>query len=156
MLRIWDEFIKKEELESSPGVIDQDRVRALTLNTYLTHIRDMVMDGENQFPEFVSDHLETTMMCIFMDQTYVLEGRRPDDEEIRAYLNDPVNVEARENLRELCVKATPGNWPEIEEKLKEMAPVADLDKINWDSEERKKNAENWQRRFEENGGVIEL
>ena len=153
MLMIWDDFIKREELESAPGVIDQDRVRALTLNTYLTHIRDMVMDGENQFPEFVEDHLETTMLLIYSSQVWVLEGRQADDEEIRVYLRDPVNVEARKNLTELCVKATPESWPEIEKQLKELAPVRDLEKINWDSEERRKNAEEWDRLLGKDGFV---
>ena len=156
MEKIWDDFIRKEDLESSPGVIDTDRVRALTLNTYLTYIKEMVMDGENQFPEFVTDQLESVMLLIYSSQIQVLEGRRAEDEEIRAYLHDPVNVEARENLKELCVKATPETWPEVEEQLKEMAPVADLEKINWDSEERRKNQEKWDRRFKENGGIIEL
>ena len=30
---MWDDFIKREELESSPGIIDGNMIRALTLNT---------------------------------------------------------------------------------------------------------------------------
>ena len=38
----------------------------------------------------------------------------------------------------------------------ELVPVADLVKMNWDSEERRKNAENWDRQFRENVGIIEI
>ena len=30
---MWDDFIKREELESSPGIIDENMIQALTLNT---------------------------------------------------------------------------------------------------------------------------
>lgn len=156
MEKIWDDFIKREEMECSPGVIDQDRVRALTLNTYLVHIREMVKDGENQLPFFVADHIESVMMDIFISQTYVLEGRRPDNEEINAYLNDPENVEARKHLVSLCINANPENWPEVERQLLEMIPDGSLEKINWNSVDRKENAKKWSRLFEENGGIIEL
>lgn len=155
MEMIWDEFIKREDLESSPGVIDQDCVRALTLNTYMVHMKDMIEMGMNLFPEAVSDHLEMVMMDIIMSQTYVLEGRRPDDEEISAWLKDPENVEARENLTELCIRATAETWPEVEQQLKELAPVADLAKMNWDSEERRKSVEELNARLERDG-FIEL
>ena len=154
-MMIWDEFIKKEELESSPGVIDQDLVRALTLNTYLTYIRDMVNEGMNEYPDFVSDQLEFVMMDIYLCSTYVLEGRHPDNDEISTYLDDPGNVEARNNLAAICVNSNPDSWPEVEEQLKSMVSGGKLERINWNSEERQKNAEKWRKRFEQDG-YIEL
>ncbi len=155
MEKIWDDFIKREELEISPGVIDQDLVRALSLNTYLVYIRDMVNDGLNQFPEAVTDQLETVMEMIYESYVYVLEGRRPEPEEISAYKKDPENAEALQNMTRLCVSATEENWPELERQMKELIPDAVLDKINWDSAERRKNAEEWRKRFEKDG-YIEL
>ena len=47
------------------------------------------------------------------------------------------------------------NWPGTEKQLRAMVPMAGLDKIDWDSEERRENAEKWRKRFEENE-IIEL
>ena len=154
-LKIWDDFIRREELESSPGVIDEDLVRALTLNTYLAYIREMIETGENQYPELVAEQIETTMVSIFISYVHTFEGRYPEPDEISAYLKMPENVEARKNLTILCVHATMENWPGTEKQLRAMVPMAGLDKIDWDSEERRENAEKWRKRFEENE-IIEL
>ena len=153
MERIWDSFIKREELESAPGVIDQDRVRALTLNTYLVYIRDMIEMGISEFPDAVAEQIEEVMMEIFLCYTYTFEGRYPEPDEISEHLDQPENVEARKNLTELCINANSDNWPEIEKQLTAMVPVAELEKINWDSDERKECAEKWRKRFEQDGYV---
>ncbi len=154
--RMWDCFIKREELESSPGLIDEDMIRALTLNTYLIHIREMVLDGSNKLPDFVSDHLETVMIDIFLCYQHVVEGHDPDQDEISAHLKSPENVEALKNLTALCSNSSPDNWPETVEQLWGNLPDVDLNRINWDSEERRKNAEEWQKSFAEHGGILEL
>lgn len=155
MEMIRDDFVKKEELELAPGVIDEDRVRALTLNTYLVYIKEMINDGTNIFPEVVYDQIESLMMTNYMTSIYVLYNRQPDDDEISAYMNLPENQEARKSMTYLCVNANPDNWPEIEAQLKEMAPIDDLRKMSWDTKERRENAEKWRKRFKDNP-IIEL
>ena len=155
MEKIWDSFIKREELESAPGVIDTARVQALSLNTYLVHIRDMIEMGMTEYPEAVAEHIEDVMTDIFMDYTYTFEGRYPEPDEISDHLNLPENVDARKNLTAICLHANADNWPEIESQIKQMASVADLDKIDWNSEERRVNAEKMRRRFDQDG-YIEL
>lgn len=54
---IWDDFVKKEELELEPGVIDGELVQALTLNTYLSYIDGIIDMGENLFPDDTADQL---------------------------------------------------------------------------------------------------
>ena len=152
---MWDTFIKREELESSPGVIDEDMIRALMLNTYLIHVREMIQDGSNRLPDFVSDHLEDVMTDIFLCYSHVVEGRDPDPDEISAHLELPENVEARKQWADICFNSDPDTWPETMERLREMLPDADLSRINWDSAERRKNAEKWEKRFAEKG-YIEL
>lgn len=153
MEMIWDDFIKREELESAPGVIDQDRIRALTLNTYLTYIRDMVSDGTNVFPDYVAEQLKTVMELVFMDYIHVMEGRSAEPEEIHTYVNDPGNVESLRNMVAVCVNATKESWPKLENQFKELIPAESLERIHWDSKERQENAEKWRKRFESNGFV---
>ena len=153
MERIWDAFIKKEELESAPGVTDENLVRALTLSTYAAYIREMIDMEINICPEEVSEQIESVMADIYMTQTYAFEGRYPEPEEISAFLRLPDNAEARKNLTWLCVHSTRETWSETEKRLSEMLPVSELGKIDWDSEERRENAEKWARRFEQEGYV---
>lgn len=151
--RMWDSFIKKEELESSPGVINEDLIRALTLNTYLVYIKDALDKGWNIYPEAAADMIENVMDQVFMCQTYIFTGRYPEPDESSAYSALPENVEAREKMTYLTCHATQENWEEIEQQLKDMAGAeafAALDKIEWDTEERRKTAEKWARRFKEN------
>lgn len=152
---MWDDFIKREELESSPGIIDENMIQALTLNTYLIHIREMVMDGTGQFPDYVYEHLEDVMMNIFLCYSHVVEGHRPELEEISAHLKRPENIEALRNLTTLCVNSNPDNWSNAIEQLRELLPDTDLSRIDWNNEERRQNAEKWKKMFEEKG-YIEL
>ncbi len=152
---MWDDFIKREELESAPGVIDENMVRALTLNTYLAHIGEMVMDGTGKYADYVHEHLEDVMTDIFMCYSHVVEGYRPEPDEISAHLKLPENIEALNNLTTLCVNSDPENWPDTVNQLRSMLPETDLGRINLDTEERWQNAEKWKKRFEENG-YIEL
>ena len=96
--RMWDDFIKREELECAPGVIDEGLVRALTLNTYMIHIRQLMDDGIAQFEDCVADQMENAMVDVLLCYTHVVEGRYPDVEEIDAYLKE--------------------NWMEIREKIR--------------------------------------
>lgn len=152
---MWDSFIKREELESSPGVIDENMIRALTLNTYLLHIRELILDGSSKYPFWVVEHLEDVMMMIFMDYMQVVEGRHPELDEISDYLKKPENVEARKKWTLLCYKTDLENWPEVAKQLRGMLPEVDLSRINWDTEERRQNAEKMRKLFEEKG-YIEL
>ena len=156
MRQIWDSFIKKEELEISPGIINHDAVRELDLNTYLVHIKDMIEMGMNQFPDAVSEHLEDVMADIYLCYIHTFEDRYPELDEIKTHLSIPENVEALQNLTYLCVHATEENWPEIEKELLDMAGSSSLGKINWNSKERKKNIEEWQKKFDEGNGILEL
>ena len=154
-MAIWDDFIKREELEVSPGVIDENLVQALTLNTYLAHIREMLRDGMTEFPEAVSDHIEEAMVSIFISYTHTFENRYPEVEEINAHLALPENAEMRKSLTALAVNSDPDNWPEVEKQLKDMLSKADLTRINWNSRERRECVEKRQQRFDEDG-FIEL
>ncbi len=60
---------------------------------------------------------------------------------------------ARKQLTSLCVNADPDNWPETEKQLHEAFSMKDLEAINWNSEERKQNAEKWRKRFEQDENV---
>ena len=121
MKPIWDDFIKREELETEPGVVNEDAVRELDLNTYLAHIKDMVEMGMNQYSEAVSEHLEDVMSDIYSCTVHALEGRYPEPDENSAHLRKPENVKALQNLTYLCVHATEENWPDIEKELRDMA-----------------------------------
>lgn len=75
--------------------------------------------GGNEFPEVAYDHLEDVMADIFMTTTHVLEGRRPEPEEISEYLERPENVEALQYWTYLCVNANEDNWPELVKRIRE-------------------------------------
>lgn len=91
-----------------------------------------------------------------MSYVHVMEGRYPEPEEIENYLKKPENEEALRNLTYLCTHANADNWADVEKELRQIAPSSCLENINWDSAERRENAEKLRRRFEENGGMIEL
>jgi len=80
-MMIWDDFVKKEELETAPGVIDGELVQALMINTYPTYIREIIDTGENLFPEETAEQLETAMEMTFMSYIHTFEGRYPTPNE---------------------------------------------------------------------------
>ena len=73
-MMIWDDFVKKEELETAPGVIDGELVQALMINTYPTYIREIIDTGENLFPEETAEQLETAMEMTFMSYIHTFES----------------------------------------------------------------------------------
>ena len=146
---VWDDFIKREELESSPGIIDENMIRALSLNTYLIHIQEMIQDGTNKYPFWVAEHFETVMMDIFMSYKHAVEGRYPDPDEITEHLKMSENVDARKKLTALCYNTDLKDWPNVARQLRGMLPEIDPYRINWDTEERRQNAERWRKLFEE-------
>lgn len=155
-MMIWDDFVKKEELETAPGVIDGELVQALMINTYPTYIREIIDTGENLFPEETAEQLETAMEMTFMSYIHTFEGRYPTPDEIVSYMEKPGNAEMLESLINLCLSNDLHTWPETERKIRETLPMHKLEKINWDSAERKENAEKLRKRFDENGGMRNL
>ena len=77
-MRTWDDGITKEELEIIPGVIDQDRVRTLSVNTYLAHMREFVDNDVNQYSQAVLEHMEDVMMMNYISYIRAVEGRCPE------------------------------------------------------------------------------
>ncbi len=112
-MRIWDDVLTREDLESEPGVIDQKKIQALTLNTYLMYIEDFIELGGNDSVDVASEQVEEFMTDNFMSYTHAMEGRYPEPEEIKAHLKKPENVEARKYWTYICVHATKENWPEF-------------------------------------------
>ncbi len=114
-MRVWNDYLTREDLESEPGVIDQKKIQALSLNTYLLYIGDLIELGGNDVVSVASDQVEEFMTNDFMWYTHAMEGRYPDPEEITAHLRKPENVEARKYWTYICVHATKENWPEFVE-----------------------------------------
>ena len=119
MMKIWDDNLTKEELEIMPGVIDQEKIRMISINTYLAHMRVFVDDDVNQYSQAVLEHMEDVMMMNYISYIHVVEGRKAEPDEIDAYLNDRDHIRLREYLTYLCWHASKENWPELEEYLRE-------------------------------------
>ena len=119
ILRIWDDNVTRNDLESSPGIIDPEIVRTLSLNTYIQYIKDFIGFGGNQILSVASDQVENFMTDVFMCYTHAVEGRYPEPEEIVNHLRKPENVAARQYLTYICVHANLENWPEFETFLRD-------------------------------------
>ncbi len=117
-MKHWNDFIQKEDLESEPGLVDMDKIRALSVNTWLLYIGEFVKQQED-FPMDPVEQVEDFMVNDFMNCTRALEGRRPEPDEIRAYLDKPENVEAREYWSYICAHATKETWPLYEKMIRE-------------------------------------
>ena len=162
MEQIWDSYITREDLEIAPGRINENLVRTLTLNTYLVYIRDFIELGGNELPDISRDQTEEFMTEVFMCLTHALEGRYPEPEEIRVWLEMPENREAHEFLTRLCVQANSDNWPEIEQRLREtLGPPAEetTEQLKRLGERERRLTEEespeWRRKLEQDG-FIEL
>ena len=154
---IWNSYIRKEELEICPGTIDEDALRELTLNTYISYIEGMIEIGENEFPDVVAERFEDVMADIFISYIHIMEGRNAEPEEISAHLRIPENVEARQNLTYLCVNSNEENWPGIKRQLQEMLGsqserVAQIKKREEEEREKREKPE-WLKKMERDGFV---
>lgn len=116
---MWTDFTKKEDLETESGAIDQDKIRLLSMNTYLKHIEDLIGMGANDDPEIAYDHLEDVMTDIFMCTTHAMEDRYPEPEEISEYLKKPENIEALQYWTYISVNADEYNWPALVKSIRE-------------------------------------
>ncbi len=118
-MQYWDDFVTREDLESEPGVVDMDKVRALSLNTYLRYVEDFIELGGNDIPSVATEQVENFMVDDFMSYTHAMEGRYPDPEEIHAHLRKPENVAARQYWIWICLHATKENWPAFVKLIRE-------------------------------------
>ena len=122
-MKSWDDDITREDLEIIPGIIDQDTVRMLSINTYLMHMWEFVENDVNQYAQAVLEHMEDVMMMNYISFIHASEGRSPDPDEVSAYLNDRDHIRTREYLTYLCYYATRENWPDIERHLREQTDL---------------------------------
>ena len=119
MEMIWNDYLRREDLEIEPGVIDQDAARELTMNTYLDYIREFIDLGGNEFPDISWDQIENVMVDVFICYTHIFEDRYPEPEEIMEYMRRPETVETRQYLTYRCVHANKEKWPDIVRCIKE-------------------------------------
>ena len=111
-MKDWNGYIRREDLENESGEVDMDKVRALSLNTYLRYIGDLIEMSGHEYPDVASDQVEEFMTEDFMTVTHVLEGRYPEPKEIEDCTNlktvlmwgDPENIE--KNTFRNCKKLT--------------------------------------------------
>lgn len=118
-MKSLNSYIRREDLESEPGVIDWEKVRALTVNSYLEYIEDCVEMGGYQIPMIARDQMEDVMFLTVCDTISATEGRKPDLDEIDEYMKSPENVEALRNWTYICSHATKENWPETVRRFRE-------------------------------------
>ena len=155
---IWNDYLSREDLEIEPGVIDEDAVQELTMNTYLNYIREFIELGGNEFPDISWDQMENVMVDVFICRTHVFEDRYPEPEEIMEYIKRSENVETRQCLTYLCVHANKDNWPNVERYIKEQIPATERLKIlsiREENERAKREKPEWYKRIERDG-YIEL
>ena len=118
-MKYWNDFITREDLETEPGVVDMEKVRILSLNTYLLYIGDFIDLGGNEYPDIAWEQVENFMVHDFLWHTHALEGRSPEPHEITEYLRRPENVETRQYLTYICVHANKENWPAFVKRIRE-------------------------------------
>ena len=118
-MKYWNDFITMEDLVTESGEIDQDKVRALRLNTYFRYIEDFIELGGNQFPDVTSEMVEEFMTEDYVSYIHATEGRYPEPEETAEYLRQPENYEARKYWTYICVHADKENWPEFMKKIRD-------------------------------------
>ena len=139
-MRTWDDFVTREDLETEAGTVDREKVRALSLNTYLQYIGDFLELGGNNLPNVAAEQVEDFMTNDFMSVTHALEGRWPEPEEIREHLRKPENAEARKYWTYICVHATKENWPDFVKQLREKWNIPEEIEIR-NEPQRKQQAE---------------
>lgn len=118
-MKFWNDLITREDLEIEPGVIDQEKIRILSVNLYLAYIGGCVELGGYEFPDIASEKMEDVMTEEFICYTHAMEGRTPTLDEIMDHLNKSENVETRKNWTYICVHANKENWPDIEKRIRE-------------------------------------
>ncbi len=118
-MEFWNDFITRENLEDESGMVDPEKVRVLSLNTYLRYIEDLIELGGNEDPHVASEQVEEFMVDDFMNYTHAMEGRYPEPEEITAHLREPENIRARQNWTYICVHANKENWPDFVKRIRE-------------------------------------
>ena len=112
-MEIWNDNITREDLEIIPGVLNQELIMTLTLNTYLRHIEELIDMGISQEVGFVADHLEDVMYDIYLCKFHALEGRYPELEESRDHLRAPNSIFALHYFVNLCIQGTKEKWSEM-------------------------------------------
>lgn len=144
-MKYWNDYLTREDLESKPGVIDCEKVRILSLNMYLKHIEGCVEMGGYDFYDAASEMMEDVMTEEFMCYTHVMEGRRPEPDEIAEHLKKPENVEIRQFWTSVCMNANRENWPDFMKQLRkelnipEEVSVKNEEKIRQQMEKTAKN-----------------
>ena len=118
-MKYWNEFITREDLENEAGEIDENIVRALSINTGIRYLGEFIELGGNDLPYTASDHVEELMTKDIMYYVHATENRIPSSEEIRAYMKKPENVEIQKYWTFVSVNATKENWPEFVKKIRE-------------------------------------
>lgn len=114
-----NDYITREDLETEPGVVDQEKLRALRINLYLAYIEGCVELGGYELPDLAAEKIEDIMFEEFSSCIHVLEGRHPEYEEIREHLNKPENIEVRKNWTRILTHANKNNWPETVKRFRE-------------------------------------
>lgn len=114
-----NDYIMREDLESEPGIIDQEKVQALRINLYLAYIDGCVELGGYEFPDLAAERIEDIMLDEFCTYTHILEGRYPEIEEIQEHLRRPENVEVRNNWTHILTHANKDNWPDTVKRFRE-------------------------------------
>ena len=128
-MKYWNDFLTKEGLESEPGIVDQEKVRAISLNTYLQYIEDFIELGGNEYPDIASEQVEEFMTDVFTSYIHTMEGRYPEPEEISEHLRKPENIKARQYWTYICANANKDNWPAFVKKIREEWNVPEEVKI---------------------------
>lgn len=118
-MKYWNDLITKEDLETVPGVIDQEKVRVLSMNLYLAYIEGCIELGGYEFPDIASEKMEDIMIEEFSCFIHATEGRFPTLDEITEHLKKPENIEVRKNWTYICVHANKENWTDIVKRIRE-------------------------------------
>ena len=85
---------------------------------YLKYIEGCVELGGYDFYDAASEMMEEVMTEEFMCFIHVIEGRRPEPDEIAEHLRKPENVEIRKFWTSVCMHANKENWPDFVEQLR--------------------------------------
>ena len=82
------------------------------------------------------------MILLLGTYSHVVEDSWPEPEEIADKLKLPETIETLQYLTSICVNSNHDDWPQVMKQLREMLPETDLDRINWDTEEKRQNEKN--------------
>ncbi len=135
-MKMWNDFITREDLLTETGEVDQDKVKALSINLYLAYLEGCVELTGYEFPDLAWEKVDDIMLQDYCCRTRVLEGRKPDIEEISAYLDDPENIRVKQNWTYIFTHANADNLADIIRRIREEGnipedvPLKNEDRIN--------------------------